>query len=94
MGLNESCGDREHDLQPGVEPRLSVPVGSAIQEDPMTQHDTAATPEEQRALSRDELEMADQTRHPALGDLSDRDFSDLVSRLRERRNRARDLGGR
>lgn len=53
-----------------------------------------ASPEEQRALSRDEQELADQARQPVLGDLSDRDLSDLVTRLRERRNRARDIGDR
>lgn len=59
----------------------------------MSHHD-AATPEEQRALSRDEQDLADQARNPALSALSDRDLSDLVSRLRDRRNRARDLGDR
>lgn len=53
-----------------------------------------ANQEEQRALSRDEQELADQARNPALAQLSDRDLSDLVSRLRERRNRARDIGDR
>lgn len=60
----------------------------------MTSHDSPATPEEQRALSRDELDLANQARRPALDQLSDRDLSDLVSRLRDRRNRARDLGDR
>lgn len=54
----------------------------------------AASAEEQRALTRDEQELADQARNPALSELSDRDLSDLVSRLRERRNRARDLADR
>ena len=54
----------------------------------------AATPEEQRALSSDEGELANQSRQPALGQLSDRELSDLVSRLRDRRNRARDIGDR
>lgn len=60
----------------------------------MSRHDSPATPEEQRALSSDELDLADRARQPALGGLSDRDLSDLVSRLRDRRNRARDLGDR
>lgn len=60
----------------------------------MSHHDAPATPEEQRALSRDEQELADQARNPALSALSDRDLSNLVSRLRDRRNRARDLGDR
>lgn len=60
----------------------------------MTKQDVAATQEEQRALNRDEMELSDQARQPALGALSDRDLSNLVSRLRERRNRARDIGDR
>lgn len=60
----------------------------------MTRNDAPATADEQRALGRDEQELADQARQPALGTLSDRDLSDLVSRLRDRRNRARDIGDR
>jgi hypothetical protein len=60
----------------------------------MTRLDAPATPEEQRALSRDEMELANQSRQPGLGQLSDQELSDLVSRLRERRNRARDIGDR
>ncbi|WP_295043994.1 hypothetical protein [uncultured Paracoccus sp.] len=60
----------------------------------MTRNDAPASADEQRALSRDEQDLADQARQPALGDLSDRDLSDLVSRLRDRRNRARDIGDR
>lgn len=56
--------------------------------------DTHASAEEKRALSRDEQELADRARQPALGDLSDGDLSGLVSLLRERRNRARDIGDR
>lgn len=59
----------------------------------MTEPDVAS-PEEQRALSSDEMQLANQARQPVLGQLSDRDLSDLVSRLRDRRNRARDIGGR
>lgn len=59
----------------------------------MSEHE-AATPEEQRALSSDEMELADQARQPMLGQLSDRELSDLVSRLRDRRDRARDIGDR
>ena len=55
---------------------------------------TAASADEQRALDADEQQMADMARHPALGQLSDRDLSDLVSRLRSRRNRARDIADR
>lgn len=63
----------------------------------MTQQSQAhepATPDEQRALSRDEQELADQARNPALQGLSDRELGDLVSLLRERRNRARDIADR
>lgn len=56
--------------------------------------DTAASPEERRALDADELQMADMARHPALGQLSDREVSDLISRLRTRRNRAREIADR
>ncbi|MGP9805745.1 hypothetical protein [Paracoccus sp. NSM] len=54
----------------------------------------APSPAELRALSRDEQELADMARNPALAGLSDRDLADLISRLRERRNRARDIGDR
>jgi hypothetical protein len=54
----------------------------------------AASADEQRALDVDEQQMADMSRHPMLGQLSDRELSDLVSRLRSRRNRARDIGDR
>jgi hypothetical protein len=52
------------------------------------------SPEERRALDADELALAEQSRHPRLGELSDRELSDLVSRLRSRRNRARDIADR
>lgn len=55
---------------------------------------TTASQEEQRALSQDELELANQTRQPALGRLSDKELSDLVGLLRVRRNRARDIAAR
>jgi hypothetical protein len=54
----------------------------------------AASAEERRALDADELQLADMARRPALGQLSDRALSDLVGRLRTRRNRARDLAAR
>jgi hypothetical protein len=53
-----------------------------------------ASPEERRALDSDELQMTDMARQPALGQLSDRDLSDLVNRLRTRRTRARDIADR
>lgn len=54
----------------------------------------ASSAEEKRALDGDELQLADMARNPALGQLSDRALSDLVSRLRSRRNRARDIADR
>lgn len=54
----------------------------------------AASPAEQRALDRDEQALADKARNPELAGLSDRDLSDLIALLRERRNRARDIGDR
>jgi hypothetical protein len=54
----------------------------------------AASAEERRALDVDELQLADMARQPALGQLADREVSDLVGRLRTRRNRARDIANR
>ena len=53
-----------------------------------------ATPDELRALDADELSLADMTRPPALHDLSDAELSQTITRLRDRRNRARDLADR
>lgn len=53
-----------------------------------------AGPAERRALSRDEQELADKARNPVLSGLPDRELADLISILRERRNRARDIGDR
>ncbi|MFU8863364.1 MAG: hypothetical protein ACNA7O_05575 [Rhodobacterales bacterium] len=61
--------------------------------DPQEKH-APANEHERRALDNDEMEMADQARNPALGSLSDSALSDLVSRLRSRRNRARDISDR
>lgn len=47
---------------------------------------------EERLLDKGERELVDQTRHPALSGLSDGDLSRLVRLLRERRDRARDIG--
>ncbi|RWR07076.1 hypothetical protein [Paenirhodobacter populi] len=60
----------------------------------MTRQDAPAGNDEKRALNKDELALADQARQPGLGALSDRALSDLVALLRERRNRARDIGDR
>ena len=63
---------------------------------PGTQNDSraAASPEERRALDAEELQMANIASHPDLGELSSRELSDLVGRLRMRRNRARDIASR
>ncbi len=50
--------------------------------------------EENRLLNKDEQELAAQARHPALSELSDTDLTGLIGRLRERRNRARDVASR
>ena len=55
-------------------------------------HHEVATPEEQRALSHEDLELADQSYQPVLGTLSDRELTDLVSRLCDRHNRAHNIG--
>jgi len=56
--------------------------------------DAPATTEERRALDADELVMAEQSRNPQLGLLSDRELADLITRLRSRRNRARNISDR
>lgn len=45
---------------------------------------------EDRLLDKSEKELVDQTRHPALAGIADKDLSKLVKLLRERRDRARD----
>lgn len=52
------------------------------------------TPEEKRALNQDEQELSDLARQPRLSLLSDGELSDLIRRLRDRRDRARDIGDR
>lgn len=47
--------------------------------------------DEARLLSRHEHELVQQSHHPAVQDLSDSDLSDLIKRLREQRDRARDV---
>ncbi|WP_322889164.1 MULTISPECIES: hypothetical protein [unclassified Yoonia] len=53
-----------------------------------------ATDQERRALDAEEMEMANQSRNPALATLPDNALSDLIQRLRARRNRARDIADR
>lgn len=60
----------------------------------MTEGATLAGAEERRALDADELSLADMTRAPSLGKLSDAELSQVIQRLRDRRKRARDLADR
>ncbi len=53
-----------------------------------------ATPDEQRALTREELDLANRARQPTLGQLTDKEVLDLIGLLRMRRNRARDIAAR
>lgn len=46
--------------------------------------------EEERALDKAELELVASTRHPALQELSDKDLSQHIKLLRERRDKAQD----
>lgn len=52
---------------------------------------SATRKDEARLLSGDEHEMVAQAHHPALRNLDDGALSDLVGRLRDRRDRARDI---
>ena len=52
---------------------------------------TTSRRREERLLDKSEKELVDQTRHPALSELGDKDLGNLVKLLRERRDRARDL---
>lgn len=45
-----------------------------------------------RLLSKDEQSLVAQTRHPVIKTLADRELAEVVTRLRERRERARDIG--
>ena len=50
--------------------------------------------EEDRLLSADERELVALTHHPELGSLAEEGLADAVRRLRERRDRARDIARR
>ena len=50
--------------------------------------------DEARALDKDELDLSNAARYPALGDLDDRDLTSVIARLRERRDRARQIAAR
>ncbi|WP_273687123.1 hypothetical protein [Ketogulonicigenium vulgare] len=60
----------------------------------MLNTDNRASQDEKRALSADEQTLADRTRQPELGRLTNKELSETISLLRERRNRARDVGDR
>ncbi len=47
--------------------------------------------EERRLLSKDELELVERTHQPQLAGLAADELSPLIARLRERRDRARDI---
>lgn len=49
---------------------------------------------ERRLLNEQELALVDRTHHPALSGVPDDELSDLISSVRERRNRARDIANR
>jgi hypothetical protein len=49
---------------------------------------------ERRLLSDEEYTLVEQTRYPVLGKLEDGALRDLTQRLRERRDRARDIAGK
>lgn len=46
---------------------------------------------ENRLLDKSERDLVEQTRHPALSQLPDKDLTKLVKLLRERRDRAKDI---
>lgn len=60
----------------------------------MTQDSPLASADERRALDADELGLADMTRFPVLSALADAELASVIDRLRDRRNRARDLADR
>ncbi|QRM29743.1 hypothetical protein [Microvirga sp. VF16] len=50
--------------------------------------------DERRLMSDEEFTLVEQTRYPVLGKLDDAALKDLTQRLRERRDRARDIARR
>lgn len=50
--------------------------------------------EEHRLLDKDEHQLVTRAHHPALREMGDGEVDELVKRLRERRDRARDIAGR
>lgn len=50
--------------------------------------------DERRLMSDEEYTLVEQTRYPVLGQLDDAALKDLTQRLRERRDRARDIAHR
>ena len=49
---------------------------------------------ERQLLSADELRLVEKTHHPALGLLADQDLAELRKRVREARDRAKDMAAR
>jgi hypothetical protein len=62
----------------------------------MQEEDAMATSklDERRLMSDEEFTLVEQTRYPVLGKLDDAALKDLTQRLRERRDRARDIAHR
>ncbi len=52
------------------------------------------SPQDARALDRDERALDDRARQPQLAQLTDRELTDLIAQLRNRRDRARGLADR
>lgn len=50
--------------------------------------------EDERLLSKDEHDLVSQTRHPEVKALGAKELSDVISRLRDRRDRAADIAKR
>jgi hypothetical protein len=46
---------------------------------------------EERLLDKSERELVDQTRHPALTEIADKELTKVIKLIRERRDRARGL---
>ena len=55
---------------------------------------TVSRKDEARYLDKDERALVDSTHHPAITNLADKDLADLKKRVRERRDRARDIASR
>ena len=76
-----------------VAERLNFPPRSTEEVQGIKGSRTMATSQrdERRLLSDEEYALVEQTRYPALGKLEENAIKDLTQRLRERRDRARDI---